>query len=159
MLDMQVGAIVNAANTGLLGGGGLDGAIHKAAGPKLLEECRKLRGCFTGEAKITPAYNIKEVDHIIHTVGPVYRAKPVDGQLLSACYRNSLDLALNHNCSSIAFPGISTGAYGYPLDEAAKISLLTVVGWLEEHPHVIMNIYFCSYSKEQHSAYMRLISP
>lgn len=157
LVDMRVDVIVNAANKSLLGGGGVDGAIHKAAGPDLLKECGTLNGCNTGEAKITGAYDIKYVDHIIHTVGPVYSGNEKDAALLSACYRNSLDLALSSGCSSIAFPGISTGVYGYPLGEAAKVSLLTVVRWLDAHPDVVMDVYFCCFRDAELAAYTNLI--
>lgn len=153
VVDMHVDAIVNAANKSLLGGGGVDGAIHRAAGPELLEECRALHGCNTGEAKLTKAYNIRHAKYIIHTVGPVYSGTSEDEQLLSACYRNSLDLALENGCTSIAFPGISTGVYGYPLKEAAEVSLHTVVRWMEEHPDVEMSIYFCCFREEEFAAY------
>jgi len=156
VVDMHVGAIVNAANSSLLGGGGVDGAIHRAAGPDLLKECRTLNGCKTGEAKITGAYNISYADYIIHTVGPVYSGKKSDADRLSDCYRNSLDLALTNGCASIAFPGISTGVYGYPLDEAAKVSLLTAVRWLDAHSDVTMNIYFCCYKDAELAAYRAL---
>ncbi len=156
VVDMHVGAIVNAANTSLLGGGGVDGAIHRAAGPDLLKECRMLHGCKTGEAKITGAYHISYADHIIHTVGPVYSGKGSDAKQLSDCYRNSLDLALANGCTSIAFPGISTGVYGYPLKEAAKISMLTTVEWLDAHPDAVMNIYFCCFRDAELDAYRSL---
>ncbi len=156
VVDMHVGAIVNAANTSLLGGGGVDGAIHRAAGPDLLKECRMLNGCKTGEAKITGAYHISYADHIIHTVGPVYSGKESDARRLSDCYRNSLDLALANGCTSIAFPGISTGVYGYPLQEAAKISMLTTVEWLDAHPDVVMNVYFCCFRDAELDAYRSL---
>lgn len=157
VVDMRVGAIVNAANTSLLGGGGVDGAIHRAAGPKLLEECRGLHGCETGGAKITGSYNITHADHIIHAVGPVYKGKPEDAQMLASCYRNSLDLALKNGCMSIAFPCISTGVYGYPLDEAAKVSYEAVSGWLYEHPGAGMIVYFCCFRDEELEAYMNVI--
>lgn len=156
VVDMHVDAIVNAANSSLLGGGGVDGAIHRAAGPGLLEECRKLNGCRCGEAKITGAYNIKNAKHIIHTVGPIYSGSKQDAELLSACYKNSLNLALANGCSSIAFPGISTGVYGYPIAEAAKISLDTVMCWLDEHPAVMMDVHFCCFRDSELNAYMRL---
>ncbi len=157
VVDMHVYAIVNAANNSLLGGGGVDGAIHNAAGADLLKECKTLNGCETGEAKITKAYNIKHADHIIHTVGPVYSGKNSDADLLSACYYNSLELAYKNGCKSIAFPGISTGVYGYPLDEAAKVSLLTVVRWLDAHKDVVMDIYFCCFKDKELEAYNRLM--
>lgn len=158
VVDMHVDAIVNAANRSLLGGSGVDEAIHRAAGPELLIECRKLHGCNTGKAKITGAYDISNVDYIIHTVGPVYSRKIQDAKLLSSCYRNSLDLALANNCKSIAFSGISTGVYGYPLNEAANISLSTAAKWLDEHPKDIMNIYFCCFKEKEMKAYMKLVN-
>ena len=156
VVDMCVDAIVNAANSSLLGGGGVDGAIHRAAGPGLLEECRKLNGCRCGEAKITGAYNIKHAKHIIHTVGPIYSGSKQDAELLASCYRNSLDLALESGCSSIAFPGISTGVYGYPIAEAAQVSLDTVLCWFDEHPDAVMDVYFCCFRDSELDAYMRL---
>lgn len=157
VVDMHAGAIVNAANTSLLGGGGVDGAIHRAAGHELLEECRSLNGCKTGGAKITKAYNITNADRIIHTVGPVYRGKPENAEALASCYRNSLDLALKNGITSIAFPGISTGIYGYPRDEAARIALDTVNTWFNENSDIVMNVYFCCFRDEELSVYRELI--
>lgn len=151
--DMHVGSIVNAANTSLLGGGGVDGAIHRGAGPDLLKECRTLHGCNIGEAKISGTYNIHHADFIIHTVGPVYSGKERDAALLAACYSNSLDLALKNGCTSIAFPCISTGAYSFPLNVAAKVSLFAAIRWLDAHPDVIMNIYFCCYKDAELKTY------
>lgn len=157
VVEIHAGAIVNAANTSLLGGGGVDGAIHQAAGPELLEECRTLNGCRTGEAKITNAYHMTWTDHIIHTVGPVYSKMEKDVELLGSCYRKSLDLAHEYGCMSIAFPCISTGVYGYPVKQAAKIALLAVSMWMNEHPDVVMEVYFCCFRKEEMDAYMELL--
>ena len=129
LTTLDVDAIVNAANETLLGGGGVDGAIHRAAGPQLLEECRTLGGCRTGEAKMTKGYRLK-ARHVIHTVGPIYSSRPHDAELLASAVRSSLRLADEHRLKSIAFPAISTGAYGYPLDEAARIILTAIVDHL-----------------------------
>jgi RNase III regulator ymdB len=156
VVTQQADAIVNAANQTLLGGGGVDGAIHMAAGSELLRECKALNGCETGQAKITKAYNIRNASYIIHTVGPVYRGVDEDAYLLAACYRNSLDLALAYRCRSIAFPCISTGAYGYPIEKAAKVSLLAAAQWLDAHPDVVMKIYFCCFNDREMVAYQKL---
>jgi O-acetyl-ADP-ribose deacetylase len=135
IVAQDVDAIVNAANSSLLGGGGVDGAIHRAAGPELMAECRTIGGCPTGEARITRGYRLK-ARHIIHTVGPVYHGRPRDAELLASAYRSSLQLASQHNIKTLAFPSISTGAYGYPLDDAAPIALRTVEEYLIKHPEI-----------------------
>ncbi len=127
---LEVDAIVNAANRSLLGGGGVDGAIHRAAGPGLLAECRTLGGCPTGEARITGGY-LLPARFVIHTVGPVYSGKPRDAELLAACYENSIKLAADRRLSTIAFPAISCGVYGYPINEACKIAVDTTARMLE----------------------------
>ena len=154
---LDVECIVNAANKSLLGGGGVDGAIHRAAGPKLLEECRTLGGCHTGEAKITGGYKLK-ARYIIHTVGPRYKEKdPKCAEKLRNCYYNSLELAKKHDIHTIAFPAISTGVYGYPAEEAAAIALKTVSGWLSENPDYGMAVILSCYSQKMYETYQRAI--
>jgi O-acetyl-ADP-ribose deacetylase (regulator of RNase III) len=147
-------AIVNAANHTLLGGGGVDGAIHNAAGPELLEECRTLGGCQTGEAKLTKGYRLP-ARHVIHTVGPIYgaeqRKEPV---LLASCYRNSLELARRHNIRTIAFPSISTGAYGYPIPEAARVVHKTIADYLQKE-HFFKEILLVLHTRDDFDVYRK----
>ena len=144
---LSLDAIVNAANKTLLGGGGVDGAIHRAAGPDLREACAKLGGCDTGEAKITPGFRLP-ARHVIHTVGPVWGGgERGEDQLLASCYRNSLTLAHQHGLTSIAFPAISTGAYGFPPQRAAMIAVKTVLGTLGES-QAIEHIVFCCFGAD-----------
>jgi O-acetyl-ADP-ribose deacetylase (regulator of RNase III) len=148
---LDVDAIVNAANTKLLGGGGVDGAIHRAAGPKLLEECRTIGGCPTGEARITGGYNLA-ARHVIHTVGPVYSGKPRDRQLLTGCYLNSLKLAVENNLATIAFPAISCGVYGYPIEDACKIAVDTSCVFLKTNAS-LKKIIFIQFSQQDYAVY------
>ena len=144
--------IVNAANKSLLGGGGVDGAIHRAAGPELLAECRTLHGCETGQAKITKGYNLK-AKYVIHTVGPVYSGSEEDPKLLRSCYWNCLELARENDIHSIAFPAISTGVYGYPVKEAAEISYKAVTDWLTENADYGMDVLLACFNDKTVEAY------
>ena len=144
--------IVNAANRSLLGGGGVDGAIHRAAGPELLAECRTLHGCRTAEAKITKGYRLK-AKYIIHTVGPIYSGTAEDAAQLADCYRNSLNLAKEHDIHVIAFPAISTGVYGYPLEDATEIAVKTVAQWLKDHADYAMQVIFCCFDARTERVY------
>ncbi|HIV34928.1 MAG TPA: O-acetyl-ADP-ribose deacetylase [Candidatus Blautia intestinigallinarum] len=149
--------IVNAANKSLLGGGGVDGAIHRAAGPDLLKECRTLHGCETGEAKITKGYRLKS-RYVIHTVGPVYSGRDRDRQDLANCYWNSLELARKYDLHSIAFSAISTGVYGYPPEEAVPIAADTVKKWLKEHTDYEIKIIMCCFNQRIFDLYQRYLS-
>ncbi len=151
--NLHVGAIVNAANTALLGGGGVDGAIHRAAGPDLLTACKKIGGCPTGEARITPGFELA-AKWVIHTVGPVWQGGAQgEADLLESCYTQSLDTALDHGIRSIAFPGISTGVYGYPKQEAARIALTVMRRYDDRFDEIIV----CCFTSDDKAVYLALL--
>lgn len=155
---LEVDAIVNAANYTLLGGGGVDGAIHRAAGEGLRQECRTLGGCMEGEAKITKGYNLP-AKFVIHTVGPVYgEGQDKEADILRSCYVMSLALAVKNGVKTIAFPNISTGVYRYPIEEAATIAINSVNEFLQKEDHEIEKIYFVSFTNKDNAVYQRLLN-
>lgn len=156
IVEQALDAIVNAANTSLLGGGGVDGAIHRAAGPDLLAECRTIGGCPTGEARITRGYRLP-AQYVIHTVGPIYRGTPQDAELLASAHRNSLQLAVEHGIRTIAFPAISTGVYGYPLREAAHVALSTVIEFLHGNTQIEL-VRFVLWDQTAFEAFSRTLA-
>jgi len=156
IVDLDVDAIVNSANSSLLAGGGVDGAIHDAAGPALQEACRELGGCPTGEARITPGFDLK-ARYVIHAVGPIWRGGVKDERsLLASCYRNSLAIASQRHLATVAFPSISTGAFGFPVQEAAQIATDTVESYLRGES-AALSVVFCCFSAEHLAVYRRIL--
>lgn len=158
---LQVDAIVNAANPSLLGGGGVDGAIHRAAGPGLLEECRALGGCPVGEARLTAGHDLP-ASHVIHTVGPVWQdGRHNEDKLLASCYRNSLQLAVEHKLRSVAFPSISTGAYGFPIERASRIALRIILNFIateDAAPRVVVTCFSAQDLETYRRVYEELVN-
>ncbi|MFC3151882.1 O-acetyl-ADP-ribose deacetylase [Litoribrevibacter euphylliae] len=156
--ELNVNAIVNAANESLLGGGGVDGAIHRAAGPGLLSECRALNGCTTGQAKITQGYKLP-ANHVIHTVGPVWHGGNCgEAELLASCYQESLKLAARYQVKTIAFPCISTGIYGYPANQAVEVAIRSVKDFLNDQPHQMDEVIFCCFSENDYQIYLSALT-